>query len=117
MRDEGPGIAAEALPHIFERFYRAPGDVQRAKGFGLGLYLARQLVALHGGRIWAAAAPGCGSRFTLALPLAGKEQHAAPPAPPSPHRSVPPAYSRRPLGGADRQGDSLSRDDDLAAAD
>ena len=68
VRDEGPGIAPEHLPHLFERFYRA--DATGAGGLGLGLYISRMLVEAHGGRIWAESEPGAGSTFTVALPVA-----------------------------------------------
>lgn len=64
--DSGAGIAPDHLPHLFERFYRA--DVTGAGGLGLGLYISRMLVEAHGGRIWAASAPGRGATFTFALP-------------------------------------------------
>ena len=73
VADRGPGIAPEHLPRLFERFYRADGT-GAAAGLGLGLYISRMLVEAHGGRIWAASAPGEGSTFTVALPL---EQGAA----------------------------------------
>ena len=73
VRDEGAGISAEALPHIFERFYRAPG-VQVLSGpsssLGLGLYICKALVERHSGHIGAESAPGRGSTFWLTLPLA-----------------------------------------------
>jgi two-component system NarL family sensor kinase len=50
--DSGQGIAADELPHLFERFYQGHSDRQ-AKGSGLVLYLARQIIAAHGGTIWA----------------------------------------------------------------
>jgi signal transduction histidine kinase len=68
VADQGPGIPVEALPHLFERFYRgqpAAGD----SGLGLGLYISRMLVEAHGGRIWAASTSGVGSTFTVVLPL------------------------------------------------
>jgi signal transduction histidine kinase len=72
VRDTGPGIPPEDLPHIFDRFYR--GDKSRSRqtgGMGLGLAIAKQLVELHGGHIWAeSAAPGQGSTFYFTLPLA-----------------------------------------------
>ncbi len=68
VTDHGAGIDAAALPRLFDRFYRAGGSAQ-SSGLGLGLHIARQLVAAHDGRIWAESTPGEGSTFTLALPL------------------------------------------------
>ncbi len=50
--DEGPGIAKEDIPHVFDRFYRASDSAQKTKGAGLGLYLAKAVVEAHGGNIW-----------------------------------------------------------------
>ena len=58
VTDEGPGIEANDLPHIFDRFYRSTKAVNNTKGAGLGLYLARAIVEVHGGRIWADATTG-----------------------------------------------------------
>jgi signal transduction histidine kinase len=70
VSDTGIGIPADALQHVFERFYRADGARNRASGgAGLGLSIAEQLVAAHGGRISAESAPGRGSTFTINLPL------------------------------------------------
>jgi signal transduction histidine kinase len=69
VQDSGPGIAAEDLPHLFERFYR--GDKSRRRhegGSGLGLAIARSIVEIHGGRIWAENTAGAGAVFTIALP-------------------------------------------------
>jgi heavy metal sensor kinase len=69
VRDDGPGIAAADLPHIFDRFYRA--DPARSRGgTGLGLALVRSIVEVHGGRIDVDSTPGRGSCFRVALPLA-----------------------------------------------
>ncbi len=66
VSDQGPGIPADELERIFERFYR--GDKARAgEGAGLGLAIARELVRLHGGRIWAENRDG--ATFTFTLPL------------------------------------------------
>ncbi|MDA8216235.1 MAG: ATP-binding protein, partial [Dehalococcoidales bacterium] len=68
VRDRGAGIAAEDLPHIFERFYRTKGPhVQES--VGLGLYITKTLVEAHGGRIWVESEPGKGSKFYFTLPL------------------------------------------------
>ena len=65
--DTGPGIPEEALPHIFERFYKT--EVSRQGGTGLGLSIARKLAQAHGGDLIAANHPDGGARFTLRLPL------------------------------------------------
>ena len=70
VTDTGTGIPSEALPHIFERFYRVDRSRSRADGgTGLGLAIAKQLVEAHGGRIWAASEPGQGTQLSFALPL------------------------------------------------
>jgi two-component system sensor histidine kinase CiaH len=70
VSDTGIGIPADALQHVFERFYRADEARNRASGgAGLGLSIAEQLVTAHGGRISAESAPGRGSTFTISLPL------------------------------------------------
>ncbi len=70
VSDTGIGIAAEDLPRIFERFYKA--DRARASGgTGLGLAIARHVVQGHGGRIWAESQQGRGSRFAFTLLRAG----------------------------------------------
>lgn len=70
VQDSGPGIAAADLPHIFDRFYRVdPSRARATGGVGLGLTIARQLIAAHGGRIHAASPPGQGAAFTFILPL------------------------------------------------
>jgi PAS domain S-box-containing protein len=69
VADQGPGIPTDALPRLFERFYRGQHAAESA-GLGLGLYISRMLVEAHRGRIWAASMPGAGSTFSIALPLA-----------------------------------------------
>ena len=65
VRDQGPGIAADYTPHIFDRFYRVPD--QRRKGAGLGLTIAREIVVAHGGSIACASRLGEGSDFYFFL--------------------------------------------------
>ena len=69
VRDHGPGIDAADLPHVFDRFYRAPA-ARRTPGSGLGLAIVRQAADAHGGAVTAAAAPGGGALLTLRLPVA-----------------------------------------------
>lgn len=71
VKDEGIGIKAVHLPHIFERFYRADSSrsKHRVEGFGIGLALAKKIVEQHNGEIIAASTPGKGSTFTIKLPL------------------------------------------------
>jgi PAS domain S-box-containing protein len=68
VSDEGPGIEAKDLPHIFDRFYRSSRAVKQTKGAGLGLYLARAIVEAHGGRMWADPKPDTGARICFSLP-------------------------------------------------
>lgn len=70
VEDDGIGIPADELTHMFERFRQADGSAtRRHAGMGIGLTLARSLVELHGGMIWADSAPGHGSRFTFSVPI------------------------------------------------
>jgi len=71
VTDEGHGISADFLPRVFERFDRADRSSVRGKsGLGLGLFIARQLVALHGGKITAHSdGPGTGAVFKISMPL------------------------------------------------
>jgi two-component system sensor histidine kinase MprB len=67
VRDHGPGIAPDDLPHVFDRFYRAP-SARGVPGSGLGLSIVRQVAESHGGTILAEAAPGGGTLMRLRLP-------------------------------------------------
>lgn len=78
VADRGPGIRAEHLERIWERFYRCDGDAQYAapsaalvpgRGYGLGLALVRQAVEAAGGAAWAVSTPGSGSTFYLSVPM------------------------------------------------
>jgi two-component system, OmpR family, sensor kinase len=72
VRDTGPGIPPDVLPHIFERFYR--GEVARSSpGAGLGLSIAKELVEAQGGAIRVESTPGQGSVFTVILPAAATQ--------------------------------------------
>lgn len=75
MADDGIGIAPEAVPHIFERFYRTdPSRANRADGAGLGLSLVKWAVDQHHGSIHVDSAPGRGTRITVALPLLSNDK-------------------------------------------
>jgi signal transduction histidine kinase len=70
VTDHGIGIAPEHLERIFDRFYRVPGATAQAAGQGLGLSITKEIVAAHGGRVWAESeGQGHGSTFTFTLPL------------------------------------------------
>ena len=78
IRDTGPGIPAEDLPHIFERFYRAEKSRTRGKttGFGLGLSIAHWIVEKHGGRIEVDSKDSQGTTFCIWLPLISEQSPA-----------------------------------------
>ena len=65
--DHGAGIAPESLERIFDKFVRERGDT--VSGTGLGLYISRQILDAHGGRIWAESEEGQGATFHLTIPL------------------------------------------------
>jgi two-component system sensor histidine kinase KdpD len=69
VRDHGPGIAAADLPHLFERFYRgSTASRDRASGSGMGLWIARELLAAGQGRVWAENHADGGAQFTMVVP-------------------------------------------------
>jgi signal transduction histidine kinase len=68
VEDTGPGIEADQLPYIFDKFYQV-GDQARSKGAGLGLAIAHEVVIAHGGRIAAESEPGVGTTFRITLPV------------------------------------------------
>jgi signal transduction histidine kinase len=69
VRDQGIGMSPREMAQLFEKFYRVDRDeVRRAGGTGLGLYITKRLVELHGGRIRAESRLGAGSAFSFTLP-------------------------------------------------
>jgi PAS domain S-box-containing protein len=73
VEDTGPGIPAEELPHVFDRYYQA--QRKNRDGIGLGLSIARGIVEAHGGRIWVESEDGKGSRFFFTLPSGDPASH------------------------------------------
>lgn len=75
VQDDGPGIPAEALERVFERFYRVDKARSREQGgTGLGLSIVKHIVLSHGGRVWAASEAGKGAAFYFALPRTTSQQ-------------------------------------------
>ena len=71
--DEGPGIAEEDLPHVFEAFYRAAHAVKESGGLGLGLAVCKRLIDLQGGEVWASTRKEGGAEFGFSLPTLDAE--------------------------------------------
>ncbi len=70
IEDDGLGIPLKDLPHVFERFYQVESHLTRRHGgMGLGLSVAKVMIEMHGGRIWAESMEGLGSTFTFLLPV------------------------------------------------
>jgi len=109
VKDEGVGVEAEFLPHMFELFAQADQSLDRSQGgLGIGLTLVKHLVELHGGRVWATSEGlGKGTQVTIALPA----RPAAEPAP------APTAVSHRPAPGASGVSRILVVDDLAASAE
>jgi signal transduction histidine kinase len=78
VRDRGPGIDPADLPHLFERFYRGVAAQMRASGTGMGLWIARGLLAAEGGHVWADNCPDGGAEFTVAIPAFAQTAAPAP---------------------------------------
>ena len=73
VRDDGPGIPAEALDRIFERFYRVDKARSRDQGgTGLGLSIVKHIIQSHGGEVWAESELGKGTTFFFTLPMSKK---------------------------------------------
>ena len=72
VSDNGPGIAANDLPHLFERFYRVDASrARRSGGSGLGLAIVQAIAEAHGGSVGVTSVAGEGATFTIVLPIAG----------------------------------------------
>ncbi|PTQ93561.1 PAS domain S-box-containing protein [Mucilaginibacter yixingensis] len=71
VQDFGIGIDQEQQKHIFSRFYRAQNVAQHISGLGIGLYICKEIVGRHKGRLWVKSTPGEGSTFIFELPLEG----------------------------------------------
>lgn len=83
VRDHGPGLPPEESDRVWERFHRVPGIMVRSGsgiGLGLGLYIAREIIARHGGRVGVESAPGHGTTFWFTLPAAPDAADPAEPA-------------------------------------
>ncbi|MFE9910774.1 ATP-binding protein [Streptomyces clavifer] len=98
VHDSGPGIAPDALPHIFDRFYKADAARTRSSGSGLGLAITVENIQLHGGTISAENAPGGGALFTVELPFDGPASGCGAPGGPLSAQS-----GRRPAAGGARK--------------
>jgi signal transduction histidine kinase len=68
IQDDGVGMPQEECEHLFD-LYRRGSSIKRSLGFGLGLYICRQIITAHGGKIGAVSSPGTGARFWFTLPI------------------------------------------------
>lgn len=74
VRDNGYGIPKDAIPNLFTKFFRVHGSLEMgSKGTGLGLFISKTIIDLHGGKIWAVSELGKGSTFTFTLPVTKEE--------------------------------------------
>jgi len=79
VTDTGPGIPLDQHDHIFEQFHQVDSSMTKAKGgTGLGLAIAKQIIEMHGGRIWVESTLGQGSTFQMELPIRAEFRKAAP---------------------------------------
>src|SRR5262249_19102407 len=76
VADTGAGIAAEDVPHVFERYWQ--GRPTERRGAGLGLTIAKGIIDAHGGRIWVETTPGRGSTFCFTIPFAAANGESPP---------------------------------------
>lgn len=107
--DSGPGIAAEHLPRLFDRFYRAVPSGFPIEGTGIGLALARELVLLHGGDLSVDSAPDAGARFSLRWPARAMDGRLLPCAPEAAAGSSPPCPASDPQHDAQTASDDAAR--------
>jgi two-component system sensor histidine kinase BaeS len=113
VADSGIGLPPEHLARIFDRFWRAPEARARVgQGSGVGLALVADLVAAHDGRVEVSSRPGCGSTFTVRLPLCARPPGAAP----ARRRGIPAPGVPTAAAGAHRAPAPLGLDGELAAA-
>lgn len=76
VKDNGIGMSAESLKHVFDKFYRVPtGNLHKIKGLGLGLFYVRQIVEAHGGTVGVTSKLNSGSTFTIKLPYHGRAKN------------------------------------------
>lgn len=74
VTDQGPGIPAEKIPHLFERYYRVDTSGKQISGLGLGLYISAEIIRRHGGQIGVESELGKGASFWFTLPVAESQQ-------------------------------------------
>jgi len=75
VQDTGPGIPAEDIPHLFQKFYRVDSSLTRTvSGTGLGLFICRKIIEMYQGRIWIESQVGHGSTFFINLPRLNTNQ-------------------------------------------